>query len=102
MKYDTHNQIQINSDGTSHKCDIITNYNNLVKLFGEPLKGSSDGKTDAEWVIKLENGDIFTIYNWKNGKNYGNSDISSINEWTIGGYKNTSLTVIEKLINDSN
>lgn len=58
----------------------------LIEMFGEPLKGSADGKVTMEWVIETqittEDGDadygVFTLYDWKGSA----PDIDST-EWTI-------------------
>ena len=70
----------------------------MVEVFGEPGKGSADGKTDVNWKIEFDNGEVANIYNWKNGIRYGNTNIESINEWNIGGYKSSVVKLIEELI----
>jgi hypothetical protein len=96
MKYRTHNDEHINLAGSSYKGDITTTYDKLVELFGEPSKNSGDGKTDVNWKVEFENGEVANIYNYKNGVKYGNPNIETITEWTIGGYK----SVVVKLINE--
>jgi hypothetical protein len=98
MKYRTHNDEHINAAGTSYKGDLTTTYAKLVELFGEPRKASGDGKTDAEWKIEFENGDVASIYNYKNGAKYGNPNIETITEWNIGGYKSVVVELINQLI----
>ena len=98
MEYRTHNQEHINVNGSSYKGEITTTYAKLVELFGEPSKNSGDGKVDVNWKIEFENGTVANIYNWKNGVKYGNSDIESITEWTIGGYKSECVNLIKELI----
>ena len=60
---------------------ICAHYNELVAAFGEPLGPSGDGKVQAEWVVKFENGIIATIYDWKQ---YGVPPCEIVN-WNIGG-----------------
>ena len=98
MKYRTHNDEHINAAGTSHKGELITTYGKLVELFGDPRKASGDGKTDAEWKIEFENGEVASIYNYKNGAKYGNPNIESITEWNIGGYKSEVVNLIQELL----
>ena len=98
MEYRTHNQEHINVNGSSYKGEITTTYAKLVELFGEPSKNSGDGKMDVNWKIEFENGTVASIYNYKNGVKYGNSDIESITEWTIGGYKSECVNLIKELI----
>ena len=75
-------------------------YSKLKKVFGEP--GPSDGyKSDAEWEIEFEDGQVATIYNWKNGKNYkgyNGTPKTKITNWHIGGKSKVVLTRIEFLL----
>lgn len=98
MKYRTHNDEHINAVGTSYKGDLTTTYSKLVELFGEPRKASGDGKVDAEWKVEFENGEVASIYNYKNGAKYGNPNIETITEWTIGGYKSVVVELINELL----
>ena len=98
MNYRTHNDEHINVSGTSYKGEIITTYDKLVELFGEPSKGTADGKTDVSWKIEFDNGHVASIYNWKNGVKYGNPNVKSITEWNIGGYKSEVVKLITELL----
>ena len=72
--------------GTSLMGYITISYSVLVEKLGEPNVGSY--KTDAEWVVEFDNGDIATVYNYKDGKNYngaGGLETIDITEWHIGG-----------------
>ena len=94
MDFITHNDTdKWLADGTSLSGYIVTKYDTLVELFGEPTEG--DGyKTDAEWDIKWEDGTVTTIYNWKNGLNYGGTTPNKdIVDWNVGGksYKAVEL-----------
>lgn len=62
-------------------------YAKLVELLGEPNAGGDMYKTDAEWAIEFD-GDHFSIYNYKDGKNYlggDGLDVEDIRDWHIGG-----------------
>lgn len=92
MNYTTHNEAEIDINGTHLQGHIQANYADLVMAFGKPLQG--DYKTDAEWNIVFEDGTRATIYNWKNGKNYcGENGLSveEIQDWNIGGYDNKAV-----------
>jgi len=62
-----------------------------VDVFGEPMKDGFDNyKSDAQWLVKFDDGTVATIYNWKNGINYCGSEhgipTQSITNWNIGGH----------------
>ena len=64
-------------------------YSVMVEIFGEPNGQCDDYKTDVEWCGELD-GDVFTIYNWKNGYNYRGGKgiaVKDMTEWHVGGIK---------------
>ena len=86
--YNTQDDADAITCGTSGQGAIKCNYKTLVRLYGKPYSGSADGKTDAEWVIQYMDGKVATIYNWKNGRAYAGSrgkDVADITDWSIGG-----------------
>jgi hypothetical protein len=81
------NDPSIDINGTS-LIDIFSfDYSTIVNTFGYPDEG--DGyKTDAEWSIELDNGDVVTIYNYKDGQTYNEQDgleVEEIIDWHFGG-----------------
>ena len=60
------------ANGTHLQGNVGATYQELVEVFGEPIRYDSDGtthmnnKTDAEWRISFEDGTKATIYNYKN------------------------------------
>lgn len=74
MKYKTHNDQEININGTC-RAKVYRNfgrditYQDIVNVFGEPMESHCD-KADLEWHIQYEDGTIATIYNYKSGYNY--------------------------------
>ena len=77
-------------DGTSfHSHTFKSTPNQLISLLGSPSYEENDGenKTNIEWHMELENGNVFTIYDWKY---YCTLDMDSNVEWHIGGH--SSLT----------
>lgn len=104
MKYQTHNDKQIEISGTCLQgyCPPCTTYEKLVELFGQPTT-ADEYKIDAEWIIEFEDGTIATIYNYKTGKNYcGDEGLDvedmSGDDWHIGGSNSKSVDkIIEAL-----
>jgi hypothetical protein len=99
MKFTTHNQKEININGTHLQGHITADYADLKKIFGKPTIG--DGyKVDAEWDIEFEDGTVATIYNWKNGRNYLCKDglpKTKITNWNIGGHNQKVIENLEKI-----
>jgi hypothetical protein len=82
------NEKGININGTAYVGEIKANYSILVEKFGPPKSGWDSYKTDVEWHIEFEDGNVATIYNWKDGHNYcGEEGLhhTDIKEWHIGG-----------------
>ena len=102
MNYKTHNDIDININGSSLKGHINIPHYKLVDRFGEPQVWD-DYKTDAQWVIEFDDGLVATIYNWKNGVNYCGDDgipTNDITEWNIGGKSMEVVDRITTIINE--
>lgn len=69
-KYTRANHDEI--DGTSLKTHIEATFHELVTLLGEPEDGD-DYKVSGEWVVKDEEGNVCTIYDWKRTRLYSSS-----------------------------
>jgi hypothetical protein len=83
--YVTHNTSRIDINGTHLQGYLDISYEDLVNTFGEP--GLGFDKTDWEWAIRFANDEVATIYNWKNGPNYGvHGPPEDIWEWNVGGH----------------
>ena len=71
--------------GTSfHDTIISTTVHTLRELLGEPICEDNTGedKVNFEWQMETDNGDIFTVYDWKE---YTVLDEHEIIEFHIGG-----------------
>ena len=71
--------------GTSfHDSVVVASVNQLIKVLGEPDYDGNTGedKTNFEWDMELNSGDVFTVYDWKE---YRMIDIDEEIEWHIGG-----------------
>jgi|24_taG_2_1085349.scaffolds.fasta_scaffold04700_2 hypothetical protein len=78
---------EIDLNGTSLRGHLYMDYEKLCEVFGPPnCDGSGDNKTDVEWHGTI-NGEVFNIYNWKNGPAYLGQDgtpVQWIKEWNVG------------------
>lgn len=71
--------------GTSfHNTTIGTTIHTLKQILGHPIYSGNDGedKVNYEWEMETDNGDVFTVYDWKE---YRPLDEHEIVEWHIGG-----------------
>ena len=83
--------------GTSyHNININTSYVKLCILFGGPDEGDSY-KVSSEWTFKGENGEFFSIYDWKATNLYDTDSITvdqlrslSTHDWHIGAVDRVS------------
>jgi len=72
--------------GTSfHDTVITTTVNKLIKAIGKPYMHNNNGsdKTNFEWKMELEDGTLFTVYDYKE---YRKLDLDELIEFHIGGY----------------
>lgn len=101
----TINNKNINACGTSLIGYLNMTYDEIVFIFGNPirLKGG-DNKVEWEWVFKL-NDTVLTIYNWKNGPSYtGKRTIKArdIKDWHVGGRHTYDLKILKDYICSKN
>jgi len=69
-------------NGTSfHQQTVTATLAELEKAFG-PSTGGDGEKTNHEWEFETEQGDPFTIYDWKQGS-FGKRDTI---DWHIGAH----------------
>ena len=83
--------------GTSfHDTTIGTTVHTLRKILGEPTIVDNTGldKTNYEWEMETSDGDVFTVYDWKE---YRSLDEHEIIEFHIGGH---SKAVTEQAKNE--
>lgn len=65
--------------GTSLKNYVEASYEDLEYLFGTPTI-SDDYKVSGEWVFTSEDGDVVTLYDWKETSLY-DSGLPSVEEF---------------------
>ena len=99
----------IEANGTHLQGNVGATYQELVEVFGEPIRHESDGtthmsnKVDAEWRISFEDGTVATIYNYKNGLNYLGAEgkrVTQISMWNVGGYDERAVTLVNDEVID--
>ena len=90
--------------GTSfHNSTITASVNELIAALGEPQYQSNDGqdKVNFEWECETEEGDVFTIYDWKE---YRSISTDEQIEWHIGGNSGFQTSIaaeeVELLLNN--
>jgi hypothetical protein len=75
-----------NADGTSFQnVTFKASMQDLINVFGEPDYEDNTGndKVNFEWVMETDNGDVFTIYDWKE---YRELDLNEQIGWHIGSH----------------
>jgi len=91
MKFKSHNDTSINTDGTSLAGTIMADYNDIVTLFGEPLREMSE-KTQANWELHFDDGLVATIYDWKEM-----SEPEDVMAWNVGSFDKDKGAVMERM-----
>lgn len=84
--------------GTSwHGAIVKASVNELTGILDNPSCVRNDGedKTNFEWWMSTANGDVFTIYDWKE---YRVLDLDEPIEWHIGGHSSGVTRVVADLI----
>jgi hypothetical protein len=85
-------------DGSSFHGDIVyATPNELKHILGEPSWEHNDGedKTNMEWYMQLEDGNVFTVYDYKEGKQlHPNGRV----EWHIGGHSRFDTHLAKQLL----
>jgi len=80
MKKTTKSTVGTSFHDTTIKCSV----NTLIEILGEPNYEGNDGqdKVNFEWEMETEDGNAFTVYDWKEYRPIGRDEII---EWHIGG-----------------
>ena len=79
-----------NDETSFHFTTITTTVNKLTEALGEAqcIDNTGDDKVNFDWNCETEDGEVFTIYDWKEYRRIGLSDRI---EFHIGG-KDKSIT----------
>jgi hypothetical protein len=62
--------------GTSfHDIKFTASINDLTRLLGEPTyTGGSEDKVTVEWICETQEGEVVTIYDWKEYRSIGKDE----------------------------
>ena len=93
LEVQTHNDGNINVNGTCLQGYVHGPGQKLVEQFGEPLLGYPDDKVEYEWNLKVK-GKPITIYAWKN---YGEKSFDQLRLWHVGGKNKQVLDLLREL-----
>lgn len=81
-------------DGTSGKGYINASYYDLVDKLGEPILGIGDpDKVRAQWFIDFANGNVATIYDWKETQ-----PLEMVTRWFVGAKSHSALDDLQELL----
>jgi hypothetical protein len=87
------------TNGTSfYNVTFKATVNQLINAFGEQAYECNTGedKVNFEWDMETSEGDVFTIYDWKE---YRMIDANEQIEWHIGAFsKLSSITAKEEIL----
>ena len=73
-------------DGTSfYGVTFTSSIQDLINVLGQPqyIDNSGEDKVNFYWEMETDEGDIFTIYDWKE---YRTLDLNETIEWHIGSF----------------
>ena len=87
MKFTSADWQEVN--GTSLQGYITATYDQLVERFGQP-EGGGD-KTTVEWCLKIADGTVATIYDWKEYQTP-----TDLYRWHIGGRNSRSVNLVNQ------
>jgi hypothetical protein len=84
-----------NAETSFHDTTIRTTVSKLEQVIGraQDSSNSGDDKTNYDWGCETEDGDVFTIYDWKEYRPIGSNEVI---EFHIGG-KTKSITEQAKM-----
>ena len=73
-----------NASTSFHFITIRTTVNKLTEVLGEAqiIDNTGDDKVNFDWNCETEDGDVFTIYDWKEYRPIGSTEMI---EFHIGG-----------------
>ena len=88
------------SGSSFHQDVIFATPNELRHILGEPAYEQNDGtdKVNMEWYIQMNDGNMFTVYDYKEYKPLHPNDRV---EWHIGGHDRFSTHLAKTLLEEA-
>jgi hypothetical protein len=80
------------ANGTSFHGDTFrASVADLRQICGEPYSEQNDGsdKVNFDWIMETEDGEVFTIYDWKEYRTLSETEII---EWHVGGHSGSTTS----------
>ena len=80
-----HADICLLDDTSFHGITFTSSIQDLINVLGQPqyIDNSGEDKVNFSWEMETDEGDIFTIYDWKE---YRTLDLNETIEWHIGSF----------------
>jgi hypothetical protein len=92
----------IDSGGTSLQGYITTTQSDLIETFGEPIRfEEGTDKVTLEWIVRFENEEIATIYDWKRYED-GAPGMNEVCEYHIGGNSRDVVSLVKDSVSRVN
>lgn len=85
------------ANGTSYhgRC-VWCSINDIVSVFGKPHYTSPKSeKAQYEWILETSEGNIITLYDWKQHRNFDDDEVIC---WHIGSHGRQAARLGEELI----
>lgn len=98
MSFITHNtpDQDIAIDMTSLQGYVSATRRQLAELFGPPMEDWGD-KVTTEWWVQLEDGTVFTLYDWKRYES-GPPGNNEVYQWHIGAHDRSAVAKVHDLL----
>ena len=85
-----------NTDGTSfHRVVIRATVDQLISAFGDPSMeyNKGDDKVNFRWDMETDEGEVFTIYDWKEGRPLRSDEFVT---WHIGAKSESDSRIAQR------
>lgn len=77
------------SSSSFHGATITSSVEELKRVLGDPEKSSNSGedKTNFDWTLETSNGEIITVYDWKEYRTISETELICFH---IGGFSQSA------------